>query len=330
MLKTYDFTSFTESFLFCFTKANGAILDHQAFLYDLITQIREEGISLDESLKSFLKLIADKKQFIVFNQPTEEGIVHLDIKDKIQNKLSSTKFLQSPDLSPAVSTEAAMYFEKTLIKYFQSKVEYMMLDIIEKIHTELEKEQYEQFQDFAFNKFLLAYKACYRETKDSIIITELEKLLSLFKDQSLLTDLSDIKFIITEVFEFLSDRILKKSKVEGECINKVFDNIGKFIEEHFKSLQMIDEAELFHNEVTKIPTVEIVDSSCNPCCNIYALTKIIYDNPILNYPNILKIVSKNLGINISEVIDITTTLDKEFLHEVCEIGNVDLLQECFY
>ncbi|WPX99760.1 Putative GTP-binding and tetratricopeptide repeat-containing protein (plasmid) [Candidatus Megaera polyxenophila] len=63
-------------------------------------------------------------------------------------------------------------------------------------------------------------------------------------------------------------------------------------------------------------------------CIIF-MVKIEYDNPILNYPEIIKTLTNNLSMNYFEVIDKVSTFDRDFVREVCLSGNVELLQECF-
>ncbi len=63
-------------------------------------------------------------------------------------------------------------------------------------------------------------------------------------------------------------------------------------------------------------------------CIIF-MVKIEYDNPILNYPEIIKTLTSNLSMNFFEVIDKVSTFDKDLVREVCLSGNVNLLQECF-
>ena len=62
---------------------------------------------------------------------------------------------------------------------------------------------------------------------------------------------------------------------------------------------------------------------------IFSVTDIEYDNPILNYPEIIKTLINNLSMNYFEVIDKVSNFDRDFVREVCLSGNVELLQECF-
>jgi len=64
-------------------------------------------------------------------------------------------------------------------------------------------------------------------------------------------------------------------------------------------------------------------------CMIFSVTDIEYDNPILNYPEIIKTLTNNLSMNYFEVVDKVSGFDKDFVREVCLSGNVELLQECF-
>jgi len=65
-------------------------------------------------------------------------------------------------------------------------------------------------------------------------------------------------------------------------------------------------------------------------CVILTINEIKYDNPILNYPEILKTLTDNLASSLSfwKVVDRVNSFDREFVEEVCLSGNVRLLQEC--
>jgi len=64
-------------------------------------------------------------------------------------------------------------------------------------------------------------------------------------------------------------------------------------------------------------------------CTIFSVTDINYDNTILNHPEMIKILSKNLSINFAEVIDRVNSFDKDFVLEVCLAGDIELLQAMF-
>ncbi len=65
-------------------------------------------------------------------------------------------------------------------------------------------------------------------------------------------------------------------------------------------------------------------------CIILTINEIKYDNPILNYPEMLKTLTDNLASSLSfwKVVDRVNSFDREFVEEVCLSGNVKLLQEC--
>jgi len=54
-----------------------------------------------------------------------------------------------------------------------------------------------------------------------------------------------------------------------------------------------------------------------------------YENEILNYPEVLKVLTDSLAINYSDVLDKVGGFDQEFVREACLSGNVELLEECF-
>jgi len=54
-----------------------------------------------------------------------------------------------------------------------------------------------------------------------------------------------------------------------------------------------------------------------------------YENEILNYPEVLKVLTDSLAISYSDVLDKVGGFDQEFVREACLSGNVELLEECF-
>ncbi len=69
--------------------------------------------------------------------------------------------------------------------------------------------------------------------------------------------------------------------------------------------------------------------SLQETCIIFSIPEIKYDNPILNYPEVIRTLTKDLSLNFLEVVDKVGSFDRDFVREFCLSGNVELLQECF-
>jgi len=69
------------------------------------------------------------------------------------------------------------------------------------------------------------------------------------------------------------------------------------------------------------------EASYSECCVIFSLTRMEYNNPILNHPEILQSLTDGLSGSLSfwEVIDKVSSFDKEFVNEVCLSGNIELI-----
>ena len=324
-------SSLADSITLCFTKS-GQITEYKGFILDMLEEIKPGGIQMDQKSKGLLRLIIEKERFVTFLQPEEIAPIPLLDKENIIQKISNSAFLENTEIIPVVSSKTQEFFEKRAMVYFNRKIEKDMSLIFDRICEYMSSLQKNDFKNFAkgfSDMFVKNYH------KESLIITQL-KLLS--KKIDLSKEFEDIEFLISEVFEFLSYKILGKSNTNNDIINKTVGMLSEKIKEEFKKKNMITELNLFEKDINQdktdfkedeermkksVPVTSEENNKCCTSCNIFTVTDIKYDNELLNHP---KILSQSLNkYSLSKILDLSVNIDPQLINNAIDSSHGELL-----
>jgi len=117
--------------------------------------------------------------------------------------------------------------------------------------------------------------------------------------------------------------LLSNNMASTLTLYKNYDSFGDTTE----ALPNNDSSIQQRESVVKFRESEPQENANKNCCVVLSVFEIKYDNPILNFPEVFKALTKNLPMNSSEVINRVSRLDSDCVREICLSGNVELLQE---
>ena len=301
-------SSLADSITLCFTKS-GQITEYKDFLLDMLEEIKPGGVHMDQKSKELLRLVIEKEKFIKFTQPEEIALIPLLDKESIIQKISNSTFLENTEITPVVSSKTQEFFAKKVMVYFNEKIEQdmsLIFDEICKYITGLEKNTFSNFVD-KFSAVLA--KNDYNGRKESLIITQLKELS---KDINLSKEFEDVEFMISEVFEFLSYKILGKGNTNNNIVHNTVDIL-------YKKIQDIQE----NNEINQNFEENKDKSFCERYCNIFIVIDIKYNNELLNHLDMFNKLSAIYGVN--KALNLSEQFSPLLISEAIETQNSDLL-----